>query len=556
MPAIALSVIIGSYNRVGMLRACLNHLNRQSQPASDFEVVVVVDGSTDGTMEMLSDLATPYRLQVIWQENAGQAAALNAGIQKAQAPHCLLLDDDILADEDLISVHLRLHQEEPGTVGLGRLSLGVPPRADGFAKWLAAEWIAHYDRLQLKEPSFTDCYSGNMSVRRDALLKIAGFALDIPRGFDVELGNRLFKAGVRFVYLPDAAGHQVYDKTYAAIARDAERAGEAALTLYKRHPEMLSTMYLAGFHVGAPKAVLLRRLLLAANVPGLLLRPVGAVFQRSKSRHLWYLFLFRYFYWRGVKRSLQLERSTWRQMTWGTPILTYHAFSDEDEPSNRYVITGRRFAQQLAWMRRRGYIVCSLDEYVRFRRENRFPPYKSVVLTFDDGYRDNMMVAYPILAHYGNPVTIFLVSGSVGTTNDWDETGVLARRPLLSWKEIRTLASNGICIGAHGRTHASLRGMQAEQIDVEVAGSRQDLEEGLGSPVTFFAYPYGQRDASVETAVSRAGFLSGCGMGGGANDMQVPLMSLRRIDVRGGDSFWRFAIALVAGTNRFPIRKW
>jgi glycosyltransferase involved in cell wall biosynthesis len=74
-----LSIIIPTYNRIGRLRACLQALAEQTLPFSGFEVIVAVDGATDGTMEMLAALQTPYALTAIYQENQGQQVARNKG---------------------------------------------------------------------------------------------------------------------------------------------------------------------------------------------------------------------------------------------------------------------------------------------------------------------------------------------------------------------------------------------------------------------------------------------------------------------------------------------
>ena len=100
---IELSIIIPTYDRAKRLRACLESLSRQTQPVGDWEVVVVVDGSTDGTREMLAGLATPYRLKVCEQDHHGTGAALNRGVAAASGGHCLFLGDNVVADPALVA---------------------------------------------------------------------------------------------------------------------------------------------------------------------------------------------------------------------------------------------------------------------------------------------------------------------------------------------------------------------------------------------------------------------------------------------------------------------
>ncbi|NOH01796.1 MAG: glycosyltransferase family 2 protein [Chloroflexi bacterium] len=110
------SVIIPTYNRAGKLRRCLQALAGQTHPAADFEVLVVVDGSTDDTLEMLAALQTPFRLRVIPQSNAGQCAALNRGAAEAHGRICIFLDDDITVTPRFLEEHLRPHRSrDPGS---------------------------------------------------------------------------------------------------------------------------------------------------------------------------------------------------------------------------------------------------------------------------------------------------------------------------------------------------------------------------------------------------------------------------------------------------------
>src|SRR6266516_2728212 len=134
-----LSVIIPSYNRAGLLRVCLEALCRQTRAPGDFEVIVVVDGSTDGTEAMLSAFRPSYELRVMSQTNRGQAVALNRGLETASARYCLFLDDDIVAESQLVAEHLRTQFAHGGVVGLGNLPRVLPDHPDGFARYLA-EW--------------------------------------------------------------------------------------------------------------------------------------------------------------------------------------------------------------------------------------------------------------------------------------------------------------------------------------------------------------------------------------------------------------------------------
>ena len=118
---IELSIVIPTYNRVNHLQICLEALNRQTQAADDFEVLVVVDGSTDATIERLKSFETSYLLRTIWQENHGQAHALNRGITEAKGRYILFLDDDIVADPRLVAEHLRAHHDHLNAVVVARI---------------------------------------------------------------------------------------------------------------------------------------------------------------------------------------------------------------------------------------------------------------------------------------------------------------------------------------------------------------------------------------------------------------------------------------------------
>ena len=481
-----LSIIIATYNRADTLRTCLERLTRQTEAAASYEVVVVVDGSTDHTLEMLGELAPPFALHVISQPNRGQAAALNAGLAVAQGRFVIILDDDISAAPELVAAHLRAQRAGAeragagqGVVGLGRLLTSAHPGEDQFAHFMA-QWLnGHYERLDAgRAPEYTDCYSGNMSAPRSALLEVGGFATDLPASHDVELGYRLANLGLSFAYVPAALGRQDYLKSTPTILAEAERYGQNDLELLRRHPPMLAHLQLARFGDTTLRQRVLWRLLLALSIPASWLTGVGSLFGGGPLAEVWFRFLHDYGYWRGVRRAVP-DRESWRRITSRTPILMYHAFAGSGEPASRFVLPASQFQRQLALMRRLGYTVISLAELARLLAEHQLPLPKTVVLTIDDGYADNLTVALPLLRRYGATATLFLVSGDIGDENRWDATGPLADRKLLTWPEIDEMRAAGIAIGSHATRHLPLAQLSPADA-VQMLDSRAALEHKLG----------------------------------------------------------------------------
>ena len=198
---VAVTVIIPTYNRAEQLRACLQALSRQTQRSTDYEVIVVVDGSTDGTLDMLASLKTPYSLRVIQQRNGGQSAALNRGAAAASGEILIFIDDDLVAEPTLVAEHFRLHRERKHVVGIGQMPLTVPQNADWFARQFERDWNQHYRELNQgsREAVWDDCYGGNMSVSKATYLEVGGNDESLWRFKDMDLAYRLERYGCEFV---------------------------------------------------------------------------------------------------------------------------------------------------------------------------------------------------------------------------------------------------------------------------------------------------------------------------------------------------------------------
>jgi glycosyltransferase involved in cell wall biosynthesis len=547
-----ISVIIATFNRATSLARCLDALAVQDVDSETFEVIVVDDGSSDRTPDLLATYERLQSLRFETQPNAGQPAALNRGIELASGNFCLFLDDDVVADRGLVREHLVAQRRHGGVIGLGLLRLKLAGRGGGLARHFANWWDDHYERLGSGAlvPDFRACYSGNLSVPLSVVREVGGYDAKLARSFDVELAYRLEAAGLRVVYLPAASADHEQTKGFQAIVRDFDRAGTAAVQLYRRHPGFVRYPPLGDFGQGSFRMILLRKMLLAVRAPVWPLATVDRLLARRPSARLYFL-LQQHCFWRSVRRSLG-DRSEWRRLTRGTVFLMYHALGANGESPSRYVLPSRRFRRQLRWLLLRGYRIISLDEYARMRQEDVLPASKSVLITFDDGYADNAGLIQSGLRDADATAIVFLVSGLIGGSNSWTPEPPLHDRPLLDWEQIEELRQAGFAVGAHTMSHPRLTELDPDEAAREVVESRAMLERRMGEPVLHFAYPYGTTSGTVRDLVREAGYATACGIQPGANGPATPIHDLRRVEVEGTWKLPTFALAVWTG---FPPRR-
>jgi peptidoglycan/xylan/chitin deacetylase (PgdA/CDA1 family) len=221
-------------------------------------------------------------------------------------------------------------------------------------------------------------------------------------------------------------------------------------------------------------------------------------------------------------------------------ILMYHSITRSIRDPNELCTSPERFEAQMLYLDRRNLRGVSIRE---LRRAMSAGAAKGLIgITFDDGYKDLLYTALPVLERLGFSATVFAVGGMLGRENDWEH--VYEPRPrmkLLGVEELREASGRGIEVGSHSMTHARLSGLEPESLGREVEGSRQVLGELLGTAVEGFCYPYGSLDGVAVRAVRCAGYAYACGVKtqveGGAHD-------LPRIPVSERDSLPRFEVKL------------
>jgi GT2 family glycosyltransferase len=307
------SVVIPTFQRCSSVGRAIEALAHQTLPFDAYEVLVSIDGSEDGTREMLGGRRVPFPLRSVWQPNRGRAAARNAGAREARGGLLVFLDDDMEASPGLLAAHVAAHQPAPGRSG--RAVIGAAPIVSRPSSPLTGYLARRFEeRLAVlarpgRAPRFNEAYTGNLSVSRTTHLEIGGFdeTFRLYGHEDYEFALRLVKAGVRLEFSPSALASQHQDKDFPELARDAMARGRTAVLFARKHPEAVGSLKLGAFHAETRKWRLLRAVLLGLtpafeSVPDGVTRLVTSLERRRPVRlDRYYAMALDYFYWAGAR---------------------------------------------------------------------------------------------------------------------------------------------------------------------------------------------------------------------------------------------------------------
>jgi peptidoglycan/xylan/chitin deacetylase (PgdA/CDA1 family) len=557
-----LTVVISTHEPLESLRPLLRSLAVQSEAApEDYETIVVYEGEVNAR-ELLKPLRLPYRVTLVQRAKGDIGSPRNRAARQAKGRYCLFLDDKLVADPELLIEHLRVQRADAPVVSIGKCSNGSHRPANRWHWRVESETDESPRGGRAVSPLFLNC-GGNYCLPRALLFQVGAFDDEIDLrtdtfAADLELGFRLHQAAARFLLLPTArAEDHAHPSLRQAMKRHEER-GTDEVRLYQRYSDLLPHLAIGGGNepgsgvndVSHWRLAAIRNLLLTLRLPPSILAALAALLPRKKRQQAERL-LFSYCYWRGVRRASP-SRDSWRRLRRGATILMYHAIGRPGESPARFVVPEARFRRQMAWLHRRGYNVIGVDELVRCHRENTLPPARSVALTFDDGYTDNLDLELPVLKRHGFTATFFLSSKNREPNGQADEPAAVTRadglggRPRVLLQEATQFLECGT-VGAHTRTHPDLTSVTIPEADQEIRGSKADLETALGTQVSLFAYPYGCHDDRVRQLVADAGFVAACSTEPGRNRPATDPYQLRRFSIDGTDSLLRFALTLWLG---------
>ncbi len=215
------------------------------------------------------------------------------------------------------------------------------------------------------------------------------------------------------------------------------------------------------------------------------------------------------------------------------PILMYHFVGRETlerdgRSVSRFNVTAADLEAQLLLLHQLGYHPVTVGEIAAALDGQMTLPDRPVALTFDDGWREQYDVAFPILQRYGMRATFFIITAYIGYPR------------FMTWEELAELRDAGMEIASHGRKHVNLADADDREAWREIAGSREVLEEKLGVSAVSFAYPYNAYRKGLPALLERAGYRVAAGGGGTPVQRPERRYYLRRTEVSGLQPLWGF----------------
>lgn len=527
-----LSVVICAYTerRRHDLQRAVTSIAEQTRGAD--QLILVIDHND--RLRHWAEAAHPAATVIPNTGRRGLSGARNCGVGAATGDVVAFLDDDAHAAPDWLA-QLAAHYTDPRVAGVGGAATPVWPHHR--PRWFPPEfdWVVgcSYVGLPTDTAPVRNPIGAGMSFRRAVFDRVGGFAEGLGRVGATPLGCEETEFGIRLqAILPDAV--VLYEPR--ARVRHQVTGDRVSLRYFlaRCHAEGLSKAAVAD-RAGADAALATERQYLRRTLPRALARDsrspgtwprAGAVLVGTGSTAVGYA--------RGRLRVTAGRYDTPRQPIPSEvpviPILLYHSVTDYPLANcQRWTVDTATFARHLTLIAGSGRVPLTVSEYVERMRHQTLPP-RPILITFDDGFADNLAAAREVVAH-GLTATCYVVT-------DW-----IGQAGMLHGADLQTLAGIGVEIGGHSHTHPRLDELRPDEAHREISSCNVRLAAVIGAPVSSFAYPHGNYDHGIRRLVQQAGFTSACG---------VRNMMSHRAD----DPFALARLTVTASTPDWRIRAW
>jgi GT2 family glycosyltransferase len=291
-------------------------------------VIVVDDGSADGTIELLATARTKFTLRSYVQPHRGPGAARNMGVSESAGSIIVFFDDDVVPEPDAISQHVVAHRARPGAVVVGPM---LPPDGGPRPAWIRWEEARLLEQYRAMLAGEWECsprqfFTGNASLPRRAFVEAGGFDATFARAEDVELGYRLRDRGASFVFEPRARVAHHPSRTFASWRRTPYQYGRGDVAMHRDKGHQALDLAFLEFHgrhplnralargcIGRPLAFGAVTGALAVSARAADAMRMARLADRALSA------LYNLLYWQGVADELGGREAVWRSVSAAAP---------------------------------------------------------------------------------------------------------------------------------------------------------------------------------------------------------------------------------------------
>ncbi len=253
------------------------------------------------------------------------------------------------------------------------------------------------------------------------------------------------------------------------------------------------------------------------------------------------------------------QREIVKKKKYEMPVIMYHrVIKDESEKGvHGTYVTVEQFEEQMKYLKKKGYETVTFKDLLNNRYKQRFDKNKKwIMLTFDDGYKDNYENAFPILKKYQFKGIIYVLDGIEYNKWDVDNPGNPEKRfTLMNQDELLEMQNYGIEFGGHTSTHPRLAELSTEQVKSEIINSKSNIEKIIGKELLSFAYPYGSLNEEVKRIPQEAGYKFAVATDSGSIVFSDDLFEIRRIGIFPTNNLFNFKRKVSGKYNFIKVKR-
>lgn len=253
------------------------------------------------------------------------------------------------------------------------------------------------------------------------------------------------------------------------------------------------------------------------------------------------------------------QREIVKKKKYEMPVIMYHrVIKDESEKGvHGTYVTVKQFEEQMKYLKKKGYETVTFKDMLNNRYKQRFDKDKKwIMLTFDDGYKDNYENAFPILKKYQFKGIIYILDGIEYNKWDVDNPGNPERKfTLMNQDELLEMQNYGIEFGGHTSTHPRLAELSIEQVKSEIINSKSNIEKIVGRELLSFAYPYGSLNEEVKRIPQEAGYKFAVATDSGSIVFSDDLFEIRRIGIFPTNNLFNFKRKVSGKYNFIKVKR-